>query len=131
MSDKFISAVKADEVAPGGMKAVELDGNEVIICNCDGKYFAIQRRCGHMNAPLDMGTLDGKYLTCPMHCAQFDVTKGEALSGPVPADFGKEIPSPMLGEYLQNIGMLMKDIHTESIHTYATKIESGWIQIAL
>jgi hypothetical protein len=37
----------------------------------------------------------------------------------------------MLGEYLKNIGMLMKHIHTESIHTYATKIESGWIQIAL
>jgi hypothetical protein len=66
MSDKYISAVKEDEVAPGGMKAVELDGKEVIICNYDGKYFAIQRRCGHMNAPLNMGTLDGKYLTCPI-----------------------------------------------------------------
>jgi 3-phenylpropionate/trans-cinnamate dioxygenase ferredoxin subunit len=130
MSDKFIQVIKADEVAPGGMKAVELDGNEVIICNCDGKYFAIPRRCGHMNAPLDMGTLDGKYITCPMHCAQFDVTNGEALSGPVPADFGKEIPPPMLGEYLENIGKIMKHVHTESIHTYATKIESGCIQVA-
>ena len=131
MNDKFIQAIKAEEVAPGGMKAVELDGNEVIICNIDGKYFAIQRRCGHMNAPLDMGTLDGKYITCPMHCAQFDVTNGEALSGPVPADFGKEIPPPMLGEYLENIGKIMKHVRTESIHTYATKIESGWISVAL
>jgi nitrite reductase/ring-hydroxylating ferredoxin subunit len=131
MNDKFINAVKTDEIAPGGMKVVELDGNEVVICNCDGKYFTIQRRCGHMNAPLEMGTLDGKYLTCPMHCVQFDVTNGEALSSPVPADFGNEIPSPIMGEYLQNIGMLMKHVRTESIHTYATKIDSGWIQVAL
>jgi len=37
----------------------------------------------------------------------------------------------MFGEYLQNIGMLMKDVRTESIRTYATKLESGWVLIAL
>jgi nitrite reductase/ring-hydroxylating ferredoxin subunit len=131
MSEKFIQAVKADEVAPGGMKAVELDGIEIIICNCSGKYYAINRRCGHMNAPLEMGTLDGTYITCPMHCVQFDVTNGEVLSGPVPADFDKEIPSPMIGEYFKNIGMLMKHVHTESIRTYPTKIEDGWVYFSL
>jgi nitrite reductase/ring-hydroxylating ferredoxin subunit len=131
LSDKFIRAINAGEVAPGGMKAVELDGNEIVVCNCGGKYYAIQRRCGHMNAPLDMGTLDGVYLTCPMHCAQFDVTTGEALSGPGSPDIGHEAPPPRLGEYLQNIGMLMKHVRTESIRTYATKLEAGWIQVAL
>ena len=131
MSEKFIRAISANEIAPGGMKVIELDGNEIVICNCGGNYYAIQRRCGHMNAPLDMGTLDGTYLTCPMHCVQFDVTNGEALSGPVPPDFGHETPPPMFGEYLQNIGMLMKGVRTESIRTYTTKLESGWVQIAL
>ena len=130
MSEKFIQAIRADEIAPGGMKAVKLDGKEIVVCNCSGKYFAVQRRCGHMNAPLEMGTLDGTYLTCPMHCVQFDVTNGEALSGPVPADFGKETPTPLLGEYLQNVSMLMKHVHTESIRTYTTKIEAGWIMIS-
>jgi nitrite reductase/ring-hydroxylating ferredoxin subunit len=131
MSEKFIKAISADEIAPGGMKAVELDGNEIVICNNGGKYYAIQRRCGHMNASLDMGTLDGIYLTCPMHCAQFDITNGEALAGPVPSDIGDEIPPPFLGEYLNNIGMIMKHVHTESIRTYATKLEAGWVQIKL
>jgi len=36
-----------------------------------------------------------------------------------------------LGEYLQNIGMLMKHVRTESIRTYATKLQAGWVQIAL
>jgi nitrite reductase/ring-hydroxylating ferredoxin subunit len=131
LSDNFIRAINADEVAPGGMKAVELDGNEIVVCNCGGTYYAVQRRCGHMNAPLDMGTLDGTYLTCAMHCAQFDVTTGEALSGPVPPDLGHESPPPMMVEYLQNIDTLMKDVRTESIRTYATKLEAGWVQIAL
>lgn len=131
MSDNFIRAINADEVAPGGMKAVELDGNEIVVCNCGGTYYAVQRRCGHMNAPLDMGTLDGTYLTCAMHCAQFDVTTGEALSGPVPPALGHESPPPMMVEYLKNIDMLMKDVRTESIRTYATKLEAGWVQIAL
>ena len=131
MSEKFIKAISADEIAPGGMKAVELGGNEIVICNSGGKYYAIQRRCGHMNAPLEMGTLDGIYLTCPMHCAQFDITNGEALSGPVPLDMGHEIPPPLLGRYLQNIEMLMKHVRTESIRTYATKLEAGWVQIRL
>ena len=131
MSDEFVRAISTDEIAPGGMKTVEINGDEIVICNCGGTYYAVQRRCGHVNAPLDMGTLDGTYLTCAMHCVQFDVTTGEALSGPVPPYFGHETPPPMMGEYLQNIGMLMKHVRTESIRTYATKLEAGWVQIAL
>ena len=74
VSDKFVRAIRTDEIAPGGMKAVDLEGKEIVVCNCDGTYYAFERRCGHMNAPLDLGTLDGTYVTCPMHCAQFDVT---------------------------------------------------------
>ena len=131
MSEGFIRAISADEIAPGGMKAVELEGREIVICNYSGKYYAIDRRCGHMNAPLEMGTLDGRYLTCAMHCAQFDITNGEALSGPVPPDFGHEIPPPVLAGYLQNIGMLMKHIRTEFLRTYATELEDGWVLIRL
>jgi nitrite reductase/ring-hydroxylating ferredoxin subunit len=130
LSDQFIRAISAAEVAPGGMKAVELDGKEIVVCNCAGKYYAVQRRCGHMNAPLDMGTLDGTYLTCAMHCAQFDVTTGEALSGPVPEDFAGEVPPPLMGQFFQNVGMLMAHVRTESIRTYPTRMEAGWVLIA-
>jgi hypothetical protein len=36
-----------------------------------------------------------------------------------------------LGEYLGNVGMLMKQVRTESIRTYAVKLDAGWVQIAL
>ena len=130
MSDKFIRAISTSEIAPGGMKTVELNGHEIVICNCGGSYYAIERRCGHMNAPLELGTLDGKIVTCAMHCAQFDVTTGQALSGPVPADTGNESIPPRLAAYLQNIGTLMVPVRTESIRTYETKVEAGWVHVA-
>ena len=131
LNKKFVQAIRADEVAPGGMRAVELDGHEIVVCNWSGKYFAIQRRCGHMNAPLDMGTLDGKFVTCAMHCAQFDVTTGEALSGPIPAEFGDESFPPKIARYLQQIDVQMKHVRTESIVTYETKVEAGWVQVVM
>lgn len=131
MGDNFVQAIKTEEIAPGGMKAVELNGRELVICNCDGSFYAIERRCGHMNAPLEMGTLDGSIVTCPMHCAQFDVTTGDALSGPVPTYLGIEPPPPRISAYLKNTDMLMEHIRTESIGAYETKIESGWVLIAL
>jgi len=130
LNDKFMRAISTDEIAPGGMKTVELDGQEIVICNCGGTYYAIQRRCGHMNAPLELGTLDGKFVTCPMHCAQFDVTTGQALSGPVPGDLGNETLPPRVAAFLQQVGILMKYVRTESIRTYETKVEAGWVHVA-
>ena len=131
MSDAFIRALRADQVAPGGMAAVELDGRQVVVCNCAGSYYAVERRCGHMNAPLDLGTLDGFYLSCPMHCVQFDVRSGEVVCDPVPADFGGEIAPPQLGKYLQNIELIMKPVRSEAIRTFATKLDAGWVEVAL
>jgi nitrite reductase/ring-hydroxylating ferredoxin subunit len=130
LGDKFVRAMSADEIAPGGMKTVELDGHEIVICNCGGTYYAIQRRCGHMNAPLEMGTLDGTYVTCGMHCAQFDVTTGQALSGPVPVDLGNESLPPGVAAFMQRAAAQMEHVRTESIRTYETKVEAGVVYVA-
>ncbi|HAH25689.1 MAG TPA: hypothetical protein DCL77_18345 [Prolixibacteraceae bacterium] len=128
---KFVEAIKSIEIAPGGMKAIEVQGHEIVICNANGKFYAIQRRCGHMNAPLDKGTLDGEILTCAMHCAQFSINSGEALSGPVPSNPGEETLPPGMMRYLQNVDKLMEGVHTHSIRTYPIKVEGGSVMIAL
>ena len=128
---RFVEAIKVIEIAPGGMKAVEIEGHEIVICNANGNFYAINRRCGHMNAPLDKGTLDGNILTCAMHCAQFDITTGEALSGPVETDLSKETFSPRIGKYFQDIGLLMHGVRTHSIHTYRTRIEAESVMVYL
>jgi nitrite reductase/ring-hydroxylating ferredoxin subunit len=128
---KYVEAIKTIEIAPGGMKAVEIEGHEIVICNANGKFYAIKRRCGHMNAPLDLGTLDGTILTCAMHCAQFDITTGESLSGPILTDLSKEKVSPRVGKYFQDIGMIMKDVRTHDIQTYLIRLEAGSVLVKL
>jgi hypothetical protein len=43
---------------------------------------------------------------------------------------GKESLPPGLAAFLQRVGTLMKDIRTESIRTYETKVEAGWVHVA-
>ena len=130
MSERFVQAIRTDAIAPGGMKAIELNGREIVVCNCGGTFRAIERRCGHMNAPLDLGTLDGSVVTCPMHCAQFDATSGAALSGPVPTYAGGETAPPRIGAVLRNVERLMPHIRTQPITIYDVKVESGWVWVA-
>src|SRR6266436_5035396 len=108
----LVEAAKLNEIVPGGLKAVEVNGEEIVLCNYEGKIYAISRRCGHMNAPLDLGALEGYVLTCPMHHAQFDIISGEALSGPVPANMGNEVIPEGVGKFMQYVGMLMSHIKT-------------------
>jgi len=131
LSAEFVQALRAADLAPGGMRAVDVNGREIVICNRGGTFHAIDRRCGHMNAPLEMGTLDGDIVTCPMHCAQFDVTTGEALSGPVPGYLGGQVPPARIAAFLQNVELLMQRVRTQPIATFEVKVESGWVWVAL
>ncbi|MHB1318859.1 MAG: Rieske (2Fe-2S) protein [Anaerolineae bacterium] len=131
MASFSVPAIRAEEIAPGGMLAVTLEGREIVVCNCDGMFYALARRCGHMNAPLDKGTLEGTILTCPLHCARFDVTTGEVLAGPVPTYLGKEPPPPRVGQRLKNEALLMAHIHTEPLATYPAHLDEGWVMVAL
>jgi len=127
----LIEVAKVNEIAPGGLKAVEVNGEEIVLCNDAGRLYAVSRRCGHMNAPLDLGTLEGYILTCPMHHAQFDITSGKALSGSVPASLGDEVIPEGIGKYLQYVGMLMSHIKTCDIKSYSVKVEENTVKIEI
>ena len=131
MGERYVRAFKTEELAPGDMKTARVEGREIVVCNGNGRFYAVERRCGHMNSPLEMGTLDGTVLTCPMHCAQFDITTGEALAGPIPHNWGTEPAPPRVAQHLGNIGALMYHIRTESLRTFDTKVEAGVVWIAL
>ncbi len=124
MSDNYTRAIAAADIAPGGMKAVKLDGREVVICNCGGSFYAVSRRCWHANAALELGTLDGRILTCPAHYAQFDITTGEALCGAVP-------PYPAHGAPVPNTNVAAQSASAHSLVTYKTKVEGGWVWVLL
>lgn len=78
----FVRALETTEVAIGKMKAVKLEGKEILIANVKGTYYAMGNRCTHRGGDLSKGTLEGTIVTCPRHKSQFDVTTGKAISGP-------------------------------------------------
>jgi nitrite reductase/ring-hydroxylating ferredoxin subunit len=70
------------EIPAGHMKAVEIDGEQVLICNVEGSLYAVSDVCSHDYALLSDGELNGTEVTCPLHGARFDVTTGKALCLP-------------------------------------------------
>ena len=83
MADEFVPVAKTTDLLPGQMKWVAVNGERRVLANVEGTFYAISDVCGHRNAPLSRGKLDGYLIECPLHYAQFDVRTGELVNGPV------------------------------------------------
>jgi nitrite reductase/ring-hydroxylating ferredoxin subunit len=114
------------DILPGGMMAAEANGKEIVLCNLDGTYYALERRCGHMNAPLELGTLNGYILTCPMHSAQFSAITGEAIHSSIPLNRSPpKIDGPIaVPGYLAK---LIEKVKTTDIKAYPVTVEGDEI----
>ena len=106
----FVEITKTTDITNGQMKAVNIEGKEILVINYDGKYFAINGRCTHMGGELVKGRLEGKIITCPRHGAQFDVTTGSCIRGP-------------------KIGLIK--LKTKDEVTYEVKVESDSVKVTL
>jgi len=90
-----------------------------MLANEDGEVYAMDDRCGHMNAPLHMGELEGMIETCPLYGARFDVTTGNhqtdgKLGGMTGAIAGRT-----------KMGKLMRTIGTMDISSYPVVVGEG------
>jgi len=78
----FVRVASTAEVPEGGMKKVMLGGQQVLLANVKGKFYAIGNVCTHVGGPLDKGRLDSHEVECPLHGSRFDVTTGQVKRGP-------------------------------------------------
>lgn len=74
---EFQFALKSADLPVGTMKLVKIADQEILITNFEDKFYAINGICTHLKGPLSKGKLEGKFVTCPWHGAQFDVTTGK------------------------------------------------------
>ena len=77
-----VPVARLDDVAPGTMLMVQVDGADILLVNLDGKIQATQGICSHEYFELDKGFLTGYTLTCALHLSRFDLETGEALDPP-------------------------------------------------
>jgi 3-phenylpropionate/trans-cinnamate dioxygenase ferredoxin subunit len=75
--------VDVSELAPGQTRAVSAHGHELLVCNADGRFYAIENRCPHAMVRLDAAALSGCILECPVHGGRLDVRDGSPRGHPI------------------------------------------------
>ncbi len=80
---------RLDEIKPGQMYYVEIDGLPIALANVDGVIYAFGDSCRHEGGPLSSGVLRDEIVTCPWHGWAYNVRTGKALIPPV----GLRIPT--------------------------------------
>lgn len=122
-----------DEIPMDKMKHVEVNGREILVANVDGKFYAIDDRCGHASARLSSGGLRGNIVTCPQHGAQFDVTTGRKhaeprLGGDIP-DVDK-LPQSFL-RLIEHSAKILAEIKTYNQRTYEVSVHGKSIKLRM
>ncbi len=125
ISNMTVEVAKLTEIPVGRMKSVKAFNEDILLSNVDGKIYATSNRCGHQNAPLARGTLQGNIVTCPLHAAKFDVTSGLNLSGPqlmMSQDLMQKLP-PEIVTMFKRTGEILSEIEVKPLKTYEVRIE--------
>jgi nitrite reductase/ring-hydroxylating ferredoxin subunit len=128
---QFVDVADVNGVPEGKMKHVEVGEKEILLANSEGRVYALCDRCSHMNAPLSIGTLNGKVVTCPMHGARYDITTGKKVAEPMaldPSKFPEPIPEGLQKVFAQ-AAQIQSKIKTYDQQTYKTKIEGNRVKV--
>ncbi|MGH8973409.1 MAG: Rieske 2Fe-2S domain-containing protein, partial [Acidimicrobiia bacterium] len=107
MGDGYLDACRLEDLPPGKVRTVEVDGEPVCLVNTGNGVCAVADICPHAWVSLGGGTLDGFTLRCPGHNAHFDVRTGDVLDGPPDLD------------------------PEEPLQTYAVRVEDGVVSVCL
>ena len=99
---ELIEAGAVDSLRDGESRAVRAHDKEVALFRVGDEFYAIENECSHYGAALCDGWTDGKIVSCPWHCWQFDVTNGKCLT-----------------------------VEDYDVQTYAVRIEDGQVKIEI
>ena len=76
---EYVEALKTGDMNNGEMRAVSIQGKEILLARVDDRFYAVGNKCPHLGANLAGGRLDGTVITCPRHASQFDVKDGHVV----------------------------------------------------
>lgn len=79
---EFLKVARVTDLYKGRGKLVRVDGEEIALWQVDGKAYAINNVCPHQHfSMLHQGSIDGLYITCPMHGWTFCLEDGKPKAG--------------------------------------------------
>ena len=82
MSNNFADVAELNAIAPGGMLAVQHEGETVLLLRDGDQVRAVGGICPHAGGPLAEGVRHGDRIICPWHKAAFCTRSGKVLDPP-------------------------------------------------
>ncbi len=70
------------EVPNLGTKKVQMAGQELLLVNMKGVFYAVETECPHQGAPLSGALVKDGYLACPRHGYRFKLADGSCPDHP-------------------------------------------------
>lgn len=96
----FTRVGNASEIPANQGKCFTVAGKKIAVFHKDGRFFALDDACTHMEASLAEGEIEGDHVVCPWHAAIFHLETG-ATPGP-PANGGvKSYPCRRQGDAIE------------------------------
>ena len=81
-TEEYIQVADTTDIELSHSVSVNVNGKNILICNTEEGFFAVQDMCTHALIPLCGGLIQGTLISCPLHGAVFDLKTGEVMSQP-------------------------------------------------
>jgi len=78
----WLEAGALSEIPEGGVRAMTIEGEKVILSRQGSIVTCFQNACAHLGFALDDGEIADGVITCPHHGFQYDLASGECLTAP-------------------------------------------------
>lgn len=75
-----VTVGRACDIPPGARVVLRVGGDEIVVFNIDGEYYAISNICPHGSFRLSLGPLVGEGVVCPGHRWVFSVKTGRCMT---------------------------------------------------
>ena len=88
MQEKWVEVATSDELPPGVMKRVDIEGHRYLLANANGTIYAVDDQCSHEDVSLYLGCIQGDNIKCSLHGSRFSLKTGEPLEEPATEPIG-------------------------------------------
>lgn len=99
----FSPVLPVSAIPAGTKRAIDVGGTSVLVCNSNGRLYAVSNICSHSQQKLECGRMSRGWIACPVHGARFDLATGRAMNLPA----------------------------KEPIATYQVRVVGDWIEVAI
>jgi nitrite reductase/ring-hydroxylating ferredoxin subunit/Fe-S cluster biogenesis protein NfuA len=78
----WLLAGRLNEIPEGGIRAMSIDGEELLLFRRGSVVSCFQDACAHLGFPIHDGEVEDDIIACPHHGFRYDLTTGECLTAP-------------------------------------------------